>query len=127
MRWPIAASCDNVRGYSLSTATTAGLTRPPASSRAVAAGEVDVALAWGPLAGYFAQRQRKPLRDRAGGQPFEMPTLPMAFDISMGVRRDGGRCAHELDAALDRRRGEIDAILARIRRAAAGSAGHGGP
>ena len=33
---------------------------------AVAKGEIDVAVVWGPFAGYFAKQQRVPLDDRAG-------------------------------------------------------------
>lgn len=78
---------------------------------AVARGEVDVAAAWGPLAGYFAARQPVPLTITPVQDP-STETIPFTFGISMAVRRgDTGRLA-TLDAFLDRRRAEIDAILA---------------
>jgi mxaJ protein len=40
------------------------------------------------------------------------PGLPMVFDISIGVARSATALRTELDAALDRHRAEIDAILA---------------
>jgi mxaJ protein len=40
------------------------------------------------------------------------PGLPLAFDISMGVRRGDVALRGRLDEILARRRGEIDAILA---------------
>jgi mxaJ protein len=38
--------------------------------------------------------------------------LPMAFDISMGVRKEDRALRRELDEALERRRGEVRGILA---------------
>ncbi len=78
---------------------------------AVANGDVDVALAWGPLAGFFAARQDVALDvvpiHAAGDEPFSL-----AFDISLGVRRGDAVLARRLDEALERRREEVDAILA---------------
>ncbi len=79
---------------------------------AVARGEVDVAAAWGPLAGYFAARQSVPL-DLVPVEPqFERPMLPETFEISMAVRhRDKARLA-QLDDFIVRHRKDIDSILA---------------
>jgi mxaJ protein len=85
---------------------------PSAIVDAVAHGDVDVAVVWGPLAGYFAAQQSTPLtitpvqpwRD-AGG-------LPMAFDISMGVRRDDYALLQRLNDSLERNHAAIAAILA---------------
>ena len=79
---------------------------------AVARGTVDVAAAWGPMAGYFAARQRVPLDVVAVSPAIDGPSLPQTFAIAMGVRRgDGGRLPR-LNQFLKRRRHEIDAILA---------------
>src|SRR5919108_4366575 len=43
---------------------------------AVAAGEVDVAIVWGPLAGYFATRQAVPLEVIPVSPPLDPPALP---------------------------------------------------
>ncbi|HEY0440977.1 MAG TPA: substrate-binding domain-containing protein [Xanthobacteraceae bacterium] len=103
---------DNVRGY-----TVYGDYRepnPPARIiDAVASGEIDVALAWGPLAGYFAQREGTPLRIAPVSPLADGPRAPMAFDIAMGVRRDDVALRAELNAALENRRAEIAAILDR--------------
>ena len=58
---------DNIRGYTL----YGDYREPNPPSRivkAVADGEIDIAVVWGPLAGYFAPRQNVPLQI-AAGQP----------------------------------------------------------
>jgi mxaJ protein len=79
---------------------------------AIAAGEIDVAVAWGPLAGYFAPRQAKALRITPVRPQFDGPQLPMVFDISVGVRKADETLRQEIDAALARRRSDIDGLLA---------------
>jgi mxaJ protein len=97
----------NLRGYSVYGDYRE--TAPPARLvAAVAQNEVDVALAWGPLAGYFATRQETPLRVTPVDADRD---VPMRFAIALGVRRADAALARELDAALERRRNEIDAIL----------------
>jgi mxaJ protein len=88
---------------------------PPARIvQAVADGDIDVAIVWGPLAGYFAQKQSVPLAVAPVAPQIDGPMmLPMAFDISMGVRSEDKALKGELDGALQRRRAEIGAILAR--------------
>jgi mxaJ protein len=79
---------------------------------AVAHGGVDVAVVWGPLAGYFAARQSVPLTI-APVQPWRDGTgLPMAFDISMGVRRGDYALLQRLNDSLERNHAAIAAILA---------------
>jgi mxaJ protein len=82
---------------------------------AVARGEVDVAAAWGPLAGYFAARQAEPLEITPLERQFDEPFLPLAFDMSMAVRRNDAERKAVLDAFIERRRREIDLILADFR------------
>lgn len=77
----------------------------------VAKGEVDVAIVWGPLAGYFAHRQGVPLEISPVSPQVDLPFLPEVFDISMGVRREDKAFRDQLDSIIDRRRAEIDAIL----------------
>jgi mxaJ protein len=79
---------------------------------AVARGEIDVAIAWGPLAGYFASRQPVKLRVAPVSPLIDKPVVPMLYDISMGVRRDDKALSGEIDAALKKHRQEIDAVLA---------------
>jgi mxaJ protein len=77
---------------------------------AVASGDVDAAVVWGPLAGYFARKQSTPLRlTPVAGRPD--PNLPMAFDIGVGVARRAAPLRDEIDRALARRRADIERIL----------------
>jgi mxaJ protein len=100
---------DNVRGYSLSGDDEEP--NPPARIlRAVADREIDVALVWGPLAGYFASRQAVPLRVTPVESFFDGPGLPMAFNIAMATRRDDPLYP-EVSAALARHRDDIGRIL----------------
>jgi mxaJ protein len=103
---------DNVVGYTV----YGDYSRPDPPSRivaAVASGEIDVAVVWGPLAGYFAPRQKAALAIVPVFPQIDMPFLPFVWDISMGVRRDDVRLQEELDGILERRRPEIDALLDR--------------
>lgn len=101
----------NVHGYSL--LDDYRQPNPPARIiRAVADGEIDVAVAWGPMAGYFAQHQAMSLRVTPVAAPFQNLDLPMAFDIHMGLRLDEGDLRQEIEGALLRRRADVDAILA---------------
>lgn len=84
---------------------------PPARIvEAVARGEVDVALVWGPLAGYFAPRQRVPLAVTAVAG-VDDPATPMTFDVSVGVARRNPALRDEINQVLERRRAEIDRLL----------------
>ena len=74
-------------------------------------GDVDVALVWGPLAGYFAQRAATPLHLAAVTPHIDPPFLPMVFDISMAVRRADTVLNRRINELLVEKRAEIDAIL----------------
>lgn len=97
---------------------------PSAVIEAVARGEVDVAVAWGPVAGYFAPRQPVPLALAPVSPAFDPPALPFVFDISMAVRRGNTALRDALDRVIQRRRREIAAILDRygVPRAGVGAA-----
>jgi mxaJ protein len=85
---------------------------PPASLiDAVARGEIDVAIAWGPLAGYFARRASAPLKIVPVSPEVDQPSLQFAFDICMGVRKEDKALLDELDAVLGRRKKDIDILL----------------
>lgn len=103
---------DNVAGYSV----YGDYSRPNPPARiveAVAAGEVDVAVVWGPLAGYFARRQKAALELVPVSPQIDPPFLPFVFDMAMGVRRGDEKLLAELDAFLERRQPQIDALLDR--------------
>jgi mxaJ protein len=95
---------DNIRGYLVY--------EPGAIVDAVARGEVDVAVVWGPQAGYFARRQRVPLELTPVSPQIDLPFLPFVFDISMGTRR-GDPLHDKLEQIIAKRQPEIDAILNR--------------
>ena len=79
---------------------------------AVARGEIDVAVAWGPLAGWVASRSAVPLRVHPVATPSSAPTQHFTFDIAMGVRHGDTARLAELDLVLARRAPEIRRILA---------------
>jgi len=78
---------------------------------AVDRGEVDVAIVWGPTAGYFARRSQTGFALTAVAPQRDSPALPFVFDISMAVRRGDEARRAELDRFLMRRRADVDAIL----------------
>ena len=102
---------DNVRGYLVYGDYRE---RNPAAAimDAVAKGEIDVAIVWGPVAGYFAARESVPLKVALVTPQNDGPRLPMVFDINMGVRKDDPTLRDELNAALSKLRPKIDAVLA---------------
>jgi len=101
----------NVRGYSV-LGDYREPNPPSRIVRAVANGEIDVAVVWGPLAGYFARRSTVPLRVVPVSPEVDVPYLPFVFDIAMGVRRGETVLRDTLDAVIVRRQHDIDRILA---------------
>jgi quinoprotein dehydrogenase-associated probable ABC transporter substrate-binding protein len=102
-----AGAIDNVTGF-----TVYG--DGPAARRmieALDAGRIDLALVWGPQAGYFARQAKVPMRVTAATPPAGLP-VPFEFSIAMGVRKGDTALRDRLDEILQRRRPEIDAILA---------------
>jgi len=86
--------------------------RPEAIIDAVARGDVDIAIVWGPLAGYFAPRESVPLAIVPLPDSVDRTGLPMAYDIAMGVRRsDRAALGRQLDDIISRRQAEIGRIL----------------
>ena len=102
---------DNVRGYMLYGNYSEP--NPPAEIvHAVERGDVDVALVWGPLAGYFAARSRVPLRLEPVTPWLANNQWPMQFDVSVGVQNGNDRLLKEIDGVLRRRSDEIRKLLA---------------
>jgi mxaJ protein len=101
----------NVRGYTV----YGDYSQPNPPARivdAVVNNEVDVAIVWGPLAGYFAKQSSVPLTITPVSPEIDLPFLPFVYDIALGVRREDAALRQELDTILERRRSEIDRILA---------------
>ena len=98
---------ENVRGFTI-------YGDRPVSQRmidAIASGAVDTALAWGPQAGYFAAHATRSIELRAARPPASLRNVPFEFSIAMGVHRGDPALRDELNAILERRRKDIDAIL----------------
>jgi mxaJ protein len=104
---------DNVRGYLVYGDYS--MPNPPRRViDAVSSGQVDTAIVWGPLAGYFAKESRVPLDVVAVTPQRDGPALPFVFDIAMGVRRGDTALHDALDRVLARRAPEIRQILERF-------------
>jgi mxaJ protein len=78
---------------------------------AVANGDIDVAIVWGPFGGYFSRRQKSELTVVPVSPSAEPSGIPFTYDISMGVRPDDTALRAELDGVLTRRQREIRNIL----------------
>jgi len=101
---------DNVRGFPV----YGDYSRPDPQRElvdAVADGRVDLAVMWGPQAGYFAKHASVALDVTAVDAVANAP-LAFAFDISMGVRRADEALRASLDHALARHAADIRRILA---------------
>jgi mxaJ protein len=101
----------NVRGYMLYGNYEEA--NPPARIvEAVASGEIDVALVWGPLAGWAAKSSAVPLALAPVTPWLDGPQWPMVFDVSIGLRRSDRKLRSEIETVLAARRSEIETLLA---------------
>ena len=101
---------ENVKGFTLYGDYSQD--NPPARIvDAVAKGDIDLAIVWGPLAGYFAKQSRVPMDVVPVSPQIDQPFLPFVFDIAMGVRRGDQELRDQLEQFLEKRRPEIDRIL----------------
>jgi len=83
---------------------------PPSSIiDAVASGKVDIAIVWGPAAGYYVKQQRVPLV--MVPIPSGKGDLPFEFGMSMGVKPGNDALRIKLEKEIDARRAEITKIL----------------
>ncbi len=100
----------NVTGYSI----YGDYRQPNPPARlidAVAAGAIDVAVAWGPFAGYFAPRQVTALTVQALPKEDQKSAQPMAFSIAMGLRPGDSALRNRLDRILQRLQPRINTLL----------------
>ncbi len=100
----------NVRGYML-YGDYSRPNPPAAIVEAVAHGDIDVALVWGPLAGYFAAKSPVPLRLEPVTPAFDAGLWPMAYDIAVGVNRREPALRQRIDAVLAQEKPTIEKIL----------------
>jgi quinoprotein dehydrogenase-associated probable ABC transporter substrate-binding protein len=101
---------ENIVGYSLWGESS--VENPQAELvDAVAKGDVDVAIVWGPIGGYFAKRHGKDLVITPVPADEDLPTQPSVFDISLGVRKDDKEFAAKLEKSLEHKHRQIQDIL----------------
>ncbi|HEX3684179.1 MAG TPA: substrate-binding domain-containing protein [Bryobacteraceae bacterium] len=99
----------NVVGFSLFGAY--GEENPPRKLvDAVEHGDVDVAIVWGPFAGFFAQGANSPLEITPVAPPLYFG-VPFAYDISMGVRKGNDALRDELNGVLRHASAAVGALL----------------
>ena len=98
----------NLVGYSTFYTETE---RPEDIITDVAKKNTDVAIVWGPLAGYFAKKSPVPLSLTPLAERDSMTDYPFRFNIGMGVRRRDVALRDSLQKVLDRKGPEIQAIL----------------
>jgi mxaJ protein len=100
----------NVRGYMLYG--DYGEQNPAAAIiDEVARGAVDLAVVWGPTAGFFAARNPVRLVLIPVEPASDGPQWPMTFAIAMGVRKNDAALLEKLDLAIGHRQHAIDAVL----------------
>ena len=74
----------------------------------LAAGEIDAAILWGPIGGYFAKQASPPLSATA----LQTDTRPpFIFRVAFGLRHGETEWKHKLNAIILKRQKDIDAIL----------------
>ena len=100
----------NVIGYSI-YGNYATASPPSTLISAVAQGKVDVAIAWGPLAGYYAARSHVPLHVSPVTDAMAGHGIPFSYAIAMGVRKGDTTRLGVLQRELDRRHAAIQRIL----------------
>jgi mxaJ protein len=100
---------NNVRGYTV----YGDYTQPNPPARiidAVINGDIDVAVVWGPLAGFAAKQSPVALQLTPVEPQIESP-LKFVFDIAVGVKKKNAALKNKLDQILAAHRDEIDRIL----------------
>jgi quinoprotein dehydrogenase-associated probable ABC transporter substrate-binding protein len=101
---------DNVVGYMI----YGDYREPSPTARiidAVAAGDIDLAMVWGPIGGYFARQASVPLTAVPITDTAAFAPLRFEFGVAMGVRKGDHALREELDGILERRREDLEALL----------------
>jgi mxaJ protein len=102
----------NVVAYQLMYDSNAHPEEGPAKAiEDVMAGRTDVALVWGPVAGYYQKKKGAASLMVAPIEAAPGDNLPFAFDISMGVRKADTKLKARLEQVIDRKQNELRAIL----------------
>jgi mxaJ protein len=98
----------NLKGYS--TFFSGGV-RPDDIIKAVASKEVDLAIVWGPTAGYYAKQSPVPLVLQPLPAKDSLSETPFRYSIGMAVRRRDKELRDSLQTVLDKKAPQIDSIL----------------
>jgi len=99
----------NVRGFMVDGEAAASHPRA-AILDALIAHRIDVAIVWGPQAGFYARRSPMPLRLEPA-RPDDEPAAPMTYAIAMAVRRGETALERAIDASLEAHAARIRKIL----------------
>ena len=78
---------------------------------AVAHGDIDTAIVWGPFAGYFAKRFGNRLTLAPVDADPQQPGLAFAYAMALGVRKADAELRATLQGVLERRHADIEKIL----------------
>ena len=101
---------NNVVGYSV-FGNYADDSPPGKIVEAVANQEIDTAIVWGPIGGYFAQQNSTALQVVPVSITNDSESLLFAYDISLGVRKNDEERKKTLDDLLTQHAEEIQQIL----------------
>ena len=82
---------------------------PEATAIALAHGEIDAAVLWGPFAGWYAEKESPALTLHY--LPAHDGPIPLVFDIAIGVKKGNEALRDRLNQAIGRHQAEIDTIL----------------
>jgi len=100
----------NIRGYML----YGNYRQPNPPARiidGVEKGDIDVAIAWGPMAGYFARKSPVKMRVEPVSPAVEDGQWPMTYAIAMGVRKDQPAFKARIERVLEKEQPAIERIL----------------
>lgn len=102
---------DNVVGFSIYGDYSEP--NPPADLvKAVGDETIDLAIVWGPFAGYFGDRLETPTEIRFVKPAFDPPDQPFVYSISMAVKYGNYPLRKPLNEIINKRQTDIDRILA---------------
>jgi mxaJ protein len=80
--------------------------------KAVADGRVGIAVAWGPVVGYFAHQSRVPLTVTLVSRGYTFSGIPFTYSIGFGVHKRDQVLLQQLNDSIHRLQPQIDRILA---------------
>ena len=80
---------------------------------AVAKKEIDLAIVWGPFAGWFANQEKTPLTVKL--TPEQDGVTPLSFDTSVGVKKGNTALKKQIEKSLQNQHEKILAVLKKWR------------